>query len=174
MLLSDVNARYSSERFGVRGFAVSVMFLVLLVGGAGFSAAAQDNDHWQGIYTFEEEELQARTSSWFRLEVKEVDGKLIGMYSEGVNGQATRRFQLSVKTMAIKAQFYFDHWLPRVQGINEPVMESEFSSGDLMFELEEQPRHCKTELITVWHKINLAARTETGIGEQVFFKRAFE
>jgi len=81
---------------------------------------------------------------------------------------------LSVKTMATKAQFYYDRSMPRVEGSSEPRTNSEFKSGDLMFELEEQPRHCKTELVTVWHKINLAARTETGAEDQIFFRRAFE
>jgi len=147
--------------------------LILMMGGS-ICAAATDEDHWQGIYTFDEESLDTRTSYWFRLEVTEINGKLIGIYSEGINGQATRRFQLSVKAMTTKAQFYYDRRLPRVEGIKEPGTDSEFASGDLMFELEEQPRHCKTELITVWHKINLAARTETGSEGQSFFRRAYE
>jgi hypothetical protein len=173
MCLSGVNARNSSEKFGVCAAAVMAILLILMMGGS-ICAAATDEDHWQGIYTFDEESLDTRRSYWFRLEVKEIDGKLIGIYSEGLNGEATRRFQLSVKTMATKAQFYYDRSMPRVEGSGEPRTNSEFESGDLMFELEEQPRHCKTELITVWHKINLAARTETGAEEQIFFRRAFE
>ena len=157
----------------MRGAAVKAVLLILVISGSVF-AAATDGDHWQGIYAFDEESLGTRTSNWFRLEVKEIDGKLIGIYSEGINGQATRRFQLSVKTMATKAQFYYDRWLPRVDGVKETCTESEFTSGDLMFELEERPRHCANVLVTNWHKINLADRTETGSGEEVFFKRVFE
>src|SRR5215813_6738673 len=158
-----MNARNSSEKFGLRGAAMAAAAMILFVGIA--LGAAPDAEHWQGVYTFDEEDLGSRTSYWFHLDVKDVDGKLVGIYSEGINGQATRRFQLSVKVMAIKAQFYYDRCLPRVEGIKKACTDSEFSNGDLMFELEEQPRHCKTELITVWHKINLAARTETGADE---------
>jgi hypothetical protein len=130
-----VNARCSSEKFGVGLAAVKVGLLILLIGGVAFGAAVQDNDRWQGIYTFDEESLDTRTSYWFHLEVKEVDGKLIGIYSEGINGRTTRRFQLSVKAMSTRAEFYYDRWLPRVEGVNEACTESEFSRGDLMFEL---------------------------------------
>lgn len=172
MLLTGVNARSISEKFGLRGAAIAAAAFILFSSLA--NGAAPDAEHWLGTYTFDEESLDTRTSYWFRLEVTEIDGKLIGIYSEGVNGQATRRFQLSVKAMTTKAQFYYDRRLPRVEGINEPDTDREFASGDLMFELEEQPRHCKTELMTVWHKVNLAARTETGSEGQSFFRRAYE
>jgi hypothetical protein len=169
-----VNAGFARRRSARKIMIKTILFILLVAIFAGVAAA--QSERWTGIYTFDEESLDAgsaRTSYWFRLEVKEVDGKLVGIYSEGVNGQAVRRFQLAVKTEGNKVAFYYDRGLPRVEGVNETCTESEFGSGELMFEFEEVPRHCKTEILTIWHKINLARQTEAAeSGDEVlFFKR---
>jgi hypothetical protein len=141
-------------------------------------AAAAKNSDWVGIYTFDEEswdETRERTSYWFRLEVEETDGKLTAVYSDGVNGTLTRRFKLSVKAEDKKARFYFARSLARVDGAEETCTESEFAGGALLFEFEQSTVDGKPVIYTIWQKMNLAVRTESGgiSGEKnVFFRKS--
>ncbi|MGH9819770.1 MAG: hypothetical protein ACRD43_06340 [Pyrinomonadaceae bacterium] len=183
MLLFIVNASARDMRRKKRLRLGSIMtrtalLLALTICFLAGVAAAQE-DRWAGLYTFDEESTEPsgeRTSNWFHLDVQEIDGKLVGFFSEGINGQAVRRFQLSIKPMGMEAGFYYDHSLRRVETTGETNVDTEFKSGELLFVLEEQPRHCKTEIVTIWRKINLASRTETGDIRDglVFFRKVGE
>jgi len=140
-------------------------------------ASARDAD-WVGIYTFYEEswdQTRERTSYWFRLEVKESGGKLVGIYADGINGTTTRRFEVAVKTAGKKARFYFERSLPRVEGSEERCAESEFTSGELLFEFTESTADGEPVIYTTWQKMNLAVRTESGAygRESVFFRKVY-
>ena len=143
-----------------------------------YPVSAKDSD-WIGIYTFNEEswdETRERTSYWFRLEVKESDGKLVGIYSDGINGTAARRFQFTVRTEDKKARFFFERSLPRVEGLEERCAESEFTGGELLFEFEESIVDGEPVIYTHWQKMNLAVRTETGGAygrKSVFFRKVY-
>jgi hypothetical protein len=151
-------------------------FLMICVLFFTVNAALAEKPDWVGVYTFDEEsrdETRVRTSYWFRLEVKKSGGKLVGDYSEGVDGKTTRRFQASVKTEGKKARFYFEKRLPAIEGIDEIYGESEFAGGELLFELEKSTAGGKAVIQTIWHRMNPAARTETGAAgaKNVFFRK---
>src|SRR5215204_639316 len=128
--------------------------LICLLLFSALPAFAEDSD-WIGIYTFDEEswdETRVRTSYWFRLEVKETDGKLVGIYSDGINGAVSQRFEVSIKT------------------------ESEFTGGELLFEMEQSTADGELVIYTIWRKMNLAVRTETGGAygrKSVFFRKIY-
>jgi hypothetical protein len=140
--------------------------------------SAKDSD-WVGIYTFDEEswdETGERTSYWFRLEIKESDGRLDGIYSDGINGATTQRFEVSVKTEGKKARIFYEKWLPRVEGTEESCAESEFTGGELLFEFEEAVIDGEPAIYTIWQKMNLAVRTETGGAygrKSIFFRKIY-
>ena len=142
-------------------------------------ASAKDSD-WVGIYTFDEEswdETRARTSYWFRLEIRE-DGEagLAGIYSDGINGTETRRMKVSVKTTGEKAQIYFERPISSPEDAVERCAESEFANGDLLFEFEATTIDGEPAIYTVWKKMNLAVRTETGGAygkKSVFFRKYY-
>jgi hypothetical protein len=141
------------------------------------SAAAQNSD-WTGVYTFDEEswdETRARTSYWFRLEIKKAAGRLVGIYSDGVNGRVARRFRFAVKTEDRRARFFFERPLPLVEGAEDFFDDRRFVRGELLFEFEESTANGKPVIYTIWRKMNLAARTETGSSapKSVFFRKAF-
>lgn len=138
--------------------------------------AAGQNDHWYGLYTFNEESIEPgreRTSNWVRLEVNEGDGNAFAILSKGVNGRTVSRLRLTVKTEGERALFFYDRVLPRVEGSKGVDTDREFVRGDLMFEFEERPRHCGTVIVTTWRKLDLAAQTETGGSDEGFFTRVF-
>ena len=153
-----------------------LLLLILLF--PAYPALAKDSD-WVGIYTFDEEswdETRERTSYWFRLEVKESGGGLVGIYSDGINGEATQRFQLTVKAEDRSARFFFERPLPRAEGASEKYAESEFTGGELLFELEESNADGAPVIYTHWQKMNLAVRTETGGidgRKNVFFRKVY-
>ena len=136
------------------------------------------NSDWVGIYTFDEEswdENRVRTSTWFRLEIKDEKGKLVGIYSDGVNGKTSRRFQIKVKANETTAKIYYQHWLQRIAGVNGTSTDSEFVSGDLLFEFEKVMEKGKPIIYTIWRKMNLAKQTESQkIGNRIIFFRKVE
>jgi len=147
----------------MRRFTIKAFLVFAAIISAGISSTMAKD--WTGIYAFEEEVANpgdSKGSNWFRLEVKEVDdGKLVATYSDGIDKRTTRRFQLKVVGWETRAEFYFDQCLPLVPGKNQRCTAAGFKSGDLMFELEEVPRHCEFALYTVWKKINLAKQFES-------------
>lgn len=152
--------------------------MIALLVLTAFAASAKDSD-WVGIYTFDEEswdESRERISYWFRIEIRETDAGLAGVYAEGINGEATRRFEISVKTTDDNARIFFERSLPRVEGAAETCSESEFLTGDLLFEFDATTIRDEPAVYTVWRKMNLAVRTETGGagGEpNVFFRKSY-
>ena len=151
-----------------------LIFLLIL---PAFAVFAKDSD-WIGLYSFHEEsrdETRERTSSWFRLEIEEAEGKLAGIYSDGINGEVSRRFAVSVKTDGKKAQIFFERALPR-DDAPETCSESEFVNGDLLFEFEATTIDGEPAVYTSWQKMNLAARTESGGADgknRVFFRKYY-
>lgn len=152
--------------------------LILLALFSVIPASAKASD-WVGIYTFDEEswdESRERTSYWFRLDIEESNDGLVGIYSDGINGAVTRRFKVSVKTTDKKAQIFFERALARDGGAEEPCSESEFVNGDLLFEFEATTIDGEPAVYTVWQKMNLAVRTETGGAygkKSVFFRKIY-
>lgn len=119
---------------------------------------------WKGIYTFDEEskDMDGKWSSrWFRLEVLESDGKLVGIYSDGEDSRTYQKFSLKVVSEKETASFYFDKDLTTE---NLPCSEEgEFRTGDLVFKLKSGFDKNKKPIVeTFWGKINLASRSETG------------
>jgi hypothetical protein len=156
-------------------FMNKLFLLVLLLSFFAASAVAQTS-RWSGNYSYHEEDLDldwSRTSYWFQLFVKESKDKLTGIYSEGINGEAKKRFRLSVKIKNKKARFYYENCLPQTENAAAPCLDDKFSKGDLMFELEEATETGKPVIYTIWRKINLAAQTETGKpgGRIIFFRK---
>ena len=152
--------------------------LILLLILPAFAATAKDSD-WVGLYTFHEEswdETRERTSYWFRLEINKSEGRLVGIYSDGINGNVSQRFAVTVQTAEKQAQIFFERALPRVEGEPETCLESEFASGDLLFEFEATTIDGEPAVYTSWRKMNLAARTETGGAygkKSVFFRKYY-
>lgn len=151
--------------------------LILLLILPALPAAAKNSD-WVGLYTFNEEswdETRERTSYWFRLDIKEADGKLAGIYSDGINGDVSRRFEVTVETDGKKAQIFFERVLARVEDAPESCAESEFANGDLLFEFEATAIEGEPAIYTTWRKMNLAVRTETGAygKRSVFFRKYY-
>ncbi|SRR5215204_902171 len=152
--------------------------LICLLLFSALPAFAEDSD-WIGIYTFDEEswdETRVRTSYWFRLEVKETDGKLVGIYSDGINGAVSQRFEVSIKTEGEKARVFFARPLARVESAEEKCTESEFTGGELLFEMEQSTADGEPVIYTIWRKMNLAVRTETGGAygrKSVFFRKIY-
>jgi len=133
------------------------------------------NPNWKGIYTFDEEseDMDGKWSSrWFRLEVKEINGKLAGIYSDGENTKTYQNFSLTVVVLKDTAAFYFDKDLITV---NLPGSDGgEFQKGELVFKLKSSfDKNKKPIMETIWGKINLGARSETGgfSEENIFFRR---
>ena len=157
---------------------MKLFLLILLLILPAFAAAGKDSD-WVGLYTFDEEswdETRERTSYWFRLEIKESDGKLSGIYSDGIDGAVAQRLEVSVKPAGKRARIFFARSLPLAEGGEETGTESEFVNGDLLFEFEETRIDGEPAIYTTWRKMNLAVRSETGGAygkKSVFFRKYY-
>lgn len=148
------------------------ILLTLWVGGA-----AAQNSKWAGNYSYNEEDLDldwSRTSYWFQLFVTQSGGKLRGIYAEGINGAARRRFRARVTTKGNKASVYYDGCLPLTESAKEPCTETKFTKGERLFEFEEKMENGQAVIYTIWRKMNLAVRTETGKpGNKIIFFKKF-
>lgn len=151
------------------------LFLILFTTLFVTNSIAQKSD-WAGIYTFDEEswdENRVRTSTWFRLQIKDEKGRFSAIYSAGENGKIFIKWQFNVKTQGNKASFYFDETLTAKTGESRPISETLPAKGDLLFELEKSTKNDKPIIYTIWKKLNLAVRTESGsyYGKNIFFRK---
>jgi hypothetical protein len=155
--------------FGRLSFGLIVLITAMTIVGVS-SVSGRD---WSGVYTHDEESFEidgSRLSYWFRLEVLESGSSTTAILSNGINGKATRRIQLSAAVGPTRIRFYYDHCLPLTEGTTEPCTD-EFNTRDELFLIEEVPRHCQFSLETTWQKLNLSLQTESGGGTtSVFFK----
>lgn len=152
---------------------LSKIILLILTMIFFVNLATAKNSDWVGIYLYSEESLDmdwSRTSYWFRLEIKDEKGKLVGIYSDGINGNATRHFQVKIKSDEKQAKIYYDHWLQQVEGVNQSAADSKFHGGQLLFEFEKATEKGKPIIYTIWRKMNLAKQTESQkTGSRIIF-----
>ena len=139
---------------------LAITFLILL--NLPIIIDAQSVD-WKGIYIFDEESRDEEgkwSSRWFRLVVKEENGKLQAVYSDGANSKTWKCFSLKVKVKKNTANFYFEKNLDCHSG---------FKKGDLVLKLKKKGKIFQT----IWGKINLGAYSELGGLQEdgVFFRK---
>lgn len=147
---------------------ISILFFLI-------SFAFGQNSKWVGIYTFDEESWDEKympTSTWFRLIVEEEKGKTHAILTCGENGQMFIKWKLRIKPQGEKASFYFEDSL--TADFSRPISETLPIKGDLLFDLEKSTGKGKPTIYTIWKKLNLAAKTESGSQgkKQIFFRKA--
>lgn len=141
---------------------ISMLVLLVLLTVPKLNYA--QNIDWKGIYVFDEESQDEEgnwSNRWFRLVVKEQNGKLQAVYSDGENSKTWKCFLLKVKTKKDTASFYFEKNLECSSG---------FKKGDFVFKLKKKEGN---KLETIWGKINLGAYSEIGGLQEdgVFFRK---
>lgn len=122
------------------------------------------NIEWKGIYIFDEESRDEEgtwSNRWFRLVVKEENGKLQAVYTDGENSKTWKCFLLKVKIKRETANFYFEKNLDCSSG---------FKKGELILKLKKKEGNV---FQTIWGKINLGAYSELGGLQEdgIFFKK---
>lgn len=145
-----------------KNLMISMLVLLVLLTVPKLNYA--QNIDWKGIYVFDEESQDEEgnwSNRWFRLVVKEQNGKLQAVYSDGENSKTWKCFLLKVKTKKDTASFYFEKNLECSSG---------FKKGDFVFKLKKKEGN---KLETIWGKINLGAYSEIGGLQEdgVFFRK---